>query len=461
MYAAELAKTAKGKATGELTELVAALFERLRSCGVSCVLLRGYQELFVPTGYLEIDLLVSPGDLVKLADAVAPLGFVELPAWGHAPHKFFVAFDAQRADWVKLDVVTDLRYGAPMRRFRVDLLQECLQNRVVEGVPQLGPAEELLTLLLHCLLDKGRFKAAHQERLAELWPALQSDSEAFTRAENYARRFLAPALTWEQISAALARGEAEALLQSRTRLERQFLRRQPFASLWRDVSARVVRRLRPVLFALCRRGFAVALLAPDGAGKSTLARALVGDAMLKARQVYMGGNVAARNVGLPTTRWLHQRLKAVNGHASKRNPFYLGLRVVAFGNRLLEQWLRALAAHYHLLRGRIVIFDRYVYDAWLTRKKKTPWKRVRRFLFEALLPEPELVFLLDAPGEVLFRRKGEHSPAWLEQQRQKYLQLRERIPNLRVLDATQPAESVRSQALVLIWQHRKGNGSRS
>jgi thymidylate kinase len=63
------------------------------------------------------------------------------------------------------------------------------------------------------------------------------------------------------------------------------------------------------------------------------------------------------------------------------------------------------------------------------------------------------VILLDAPGEVLFERKGEHTAVWLEEQRQRYLALRERIPHLYVVDASQPAEQVKNEAIDLIWKH--------
>ncbi|MEK7730204.1 MAG: hypothetical protein AAB354_17480, partial [candidate division KSB1 bacterium] len=67
-------------------------------------------------------------------------------------------------------------------------------------------------------------------------------------------------------------------------------------------------------------------------------------------------------------------------------------------------------------------------------------------------PAQELLHLLDAPGELLFRRKGEHSPEWLEQQRQAYLALQKQVPQMRAVDAMMSAEEVRRAVVALIWE---------
>jgi thymidylate kinase len=121
-------------------------------------------------------------------------------------------------------------------------------------------------------------------------------------------------------------------------------------------------------------------------------------------------------------------------------------------NRVIEQWYRSITAMYHLVRGRFVIYDRYMYDSWLISRKMNWRKRLRRGLLEICCAPPDLVILLDAPGEVLFQRKGEHSPEWLEQQRQGYLKLAERLPQMCIIDAQQSAEQVRRQATSLIWR---------
>ena len=105
-----------------------------------------------------------------------------------------------------------------------------------------------------------------------------------------------------------------------------------------------------------------------------------------------------------------------------------------------------------MARGRLIVFDRYTYDAPSELHKKSLKSRMRNWLLSAIAPKPDLVVFLDAPGEVLYARKGEHSPAILEQQRQHYLGLQAHLPQMVVVDATNNADQVRRSVTSLIWQ---------
>jgi thymidylate kinase len=130
-----------------------------------------------------------------------------------------------------------------------------------------------------------------------------------------------------------------------------------------------------------------------------------------------------------------------------------GIKRLGFIGRLLVQWQRYLMARYHQARGRFVIFDRYSYDALLPPPQPLSWsKQWRRWLLAHACPAPDLVLVLDAPGEVLYARKGEHSIDSLEEQRQRYLQLKKHLPQMMVVDATRDAEQMRREVTSLIWR---------
>jgi thymidylate kinase len=431
------------------------VFAALDRTAITYSLLRGFEELETPAGSSEIDLLVAPAHLPALAGALAAQGFVALPAWGHAPHHFFVAYNRATGAWLKLDVVTDLRYGKPFRTLRLDLLESCLRHRQRrEFTFVLSPADEFFTLFLHCLLDKGNFRDARRERLVELRQQLKSDAALGKQVAEYFERYLAPAMTWDTLAQALDAENWQTLLKCRAAIARRLFWRNPVSSAWRYLIAAVLRRIKIISFAMGHRGLSVALLAPDGAGKSTLAKELTRDMYLRGQLIYMGTNIEASTVGLPTTRWLHRQLKASNGKLKKRSPNRLLLKALSFVNRLVEQWYRAGAAIYHLMSGRLVVFDRYFYDSWINKRFNTPWKRLRRTLFESICPTPDLVILLDAPGQLLFDRKHEHTPEWLEKQRRAYLALKDHLPQMRVIDATNQAEEVKREVTALIWNQR-------
>jgi thymidylate kinase len=69
-----------------------------------------------------------------------------------------------------------------------------------------------------------------------------------------------------------------------------------------------------------------------------------------------------------------------------------------------------------------------------------------------LAPPPGLVVLLDAPGELMFARKGEHTPELLEQRRQAYRSIVGHFPHAVVLDASRPLEEVTRRAVAAVWQ---------
>ncbi len=437
-----------------LRQIFAALDEEK----ITYCVLRGFEELEVPAESSEVDLLVAVGHLSLLAKTLASRGFVALPAWGHAPHHFFVAYDRMSGAWLKFDVVTDLRYGKPYRNLRVNLTADFLRQRQRRDFTfVLSAADEFFTLFLHCLLDKGDFRDARRARLIELRRQMARDKTVATHAAEHVTRYLAPAISWERLMQAIEADDWQALAKSRAQVARRLFWRQPLLAAWRYFVAAVLRRIKIVSFIMGHRGLAVALLAPDGAGKSTLAKELARDLYLRGRLIYMGTNIEASTVGLPTTRWLHQSLKARNGKLKKMSPGRIVLKGLSFANRLAEQWYRAGAATYHLMSGRLVVFDRYFYDSWINKRFNTPWKRLRRKLFESICPTPDLVILLDAPGELLYKRKGEHTPEWLEQQRRAYLALKDRLPQMRVVDATQTADDVRREVKALIWSQRIEN----
>ncbi len=143
------------------------------------------------------------------------------------------------------------------------------------------------------------------------------------------------------------------------------------------------------------------------------------------------------------------------GADSQDSPGWL-LRLGRVG-RLLTIWGRYLNARYDQARGRLVIFDRYTYDALLTPSEGlTRFSRLSRWVRAHACPPPDLAVLLDVPGDVMYQRKGEHSPAHLEAERQRFLALRERIPRMVVVDATRAAETVRADVIEQIQRRYAG-----
>jgi thymidylate kinase len=198
----------------------------------------------------------------------------------------------------------------------------------------------------------------------------------------------------------------------------------------------------------------IALIGPDGAGKTTLTRMLVKSGILPFRYLYMGVDLDASNIALPTSR-LFQRWKVREqreGSAQRTGD----TRRVRFRSRargiirllalLAEEWFRQCVSWYYQLRGFTVLYDRhFVFDFAPELAGTAPEsldKRLHRWFLRYLYPRPGLVLFLDAPGELLFARKGDSNPQELERRRQVLLRLGTKMPRFRRVDATRPLAEV-------------------
>lgn len=428
-----------------ICSLLAAVFDEFAHAGIEYCLLRGYDALVSGAIDGDVDLLVAAAHMDRARAALGRMGFAALARWGQDPHHFFIGYDQRSDGWIKLDIVTALSYGRPIPALRTDLAADCLSNRVRRGPTFVLSAEdELLTLLLHCLLDKRAFEPAYRARLAEL--ASRINDTPYIAAQ-VARAF-PPALPWSKLKQLIAVGDWDALLKSHDVVAGLLARRDAMGTRWRRAATPALRFLDRRTRAIRGHGLSLALLAPDGAGKTTLARSLGKTFYLPTRYVYMGTNLESSTITLPTTRWLQKAAR------KRRGPLVRGLNAL---NTLIEQGLRYRVAAYHRRRGRLVVFDRYPDGVLAPRPSGgAPHKRLRRMVMRALCPPPDLVVYLDAPAEVLYERKQEHSPGLLEQQRQRYLQLLRGVPQTVIVDVQRAPDEIRREVSALVWRRYAG-----
>lgn len=223
--------------------------------------------------------------------------------------------------------------------------------------------------------------------------------------------------------------------------------------------------------------FTVALIGPDGAGKTTISRELPPTLPFRTHSIYMGVNLDASKVMLPTTRLIlalkrmrgrgqdmvasvdPQQAQQSGGGITRRvtQSVKSGLRMT---NWVGEEWFRQAIAWRYRLQGQVVIFDRhffcdyYAYDVVQAYGRRPLANRIHGFLLNHAYPKPDLVIYLDAPVEILFDRKRETTTEFLERRRQEYLEMRALFPHFALVDTTQPKDKVKSEVADIIINFR-------
>ncbi|CAB4960291.1 unannotated protein [freshwater metagenome] len=388
-----------------------AAFDALDRANVGWLVLRGS----VDGGRGDVDLLVDPSARALVGPALTAAGFVHRRAPEHRPHRLFVRRSS--AGWLVLDVLHEVEpVGARSHPFPIaaELIER--SSRDVLEVPR--PSTEDAAWL--ALLRAGRPGALSVDMssipstLEGPVPGLLDDLVGSSTASH----LLAAVSGADPASASRALAPITSVLRPRPRPLPRFIRRVRDALAWRSEG---------------RNGVAVAVLGPDGAGKSTLIAGLCESLPFA---------VSVHYLGVFRTSERERLLRRIPG--------------VALAGKLATLRIRSLSGALGTRRGRIVLYDRHVVDALLRPGKHTFRSRVSYGLLARACPPPDLFVVLDAPGEVMFARKGEHTVGILEERRQRYLDLRQRYDQLEVVDATASESDVRRIVETLIWQHYAG-----
>ena len=229
--------------------------------------------------------------------------------------------------------------------------------------------------------------------------------------------------------------------------------------------------------------YSVALIGPDGAGKTSLTAKLKQSCPAPIKCLYMGINIEASEHALPTSRLVEYLKRRQNtksgvhsggeGSPSEGDNKKRGLggwlwAIARLINCVLDEWYRQLLSWGCQIRGYAVVYDRhFLYDFTLDGidgEKRPADQRLHRWLLEHGYPRPDLTIYLDAPGEVLFARKGEKTVEELERRRQAFLRLGHRVKNFVRIDATRPFDVVYAEVSSVIehrcpnWRANPGQG---
>lgn len=195
-----------------------------------------------------------------------------------------------------------------------------------------------------------------------------------------------------------------------------------------------------------RRGAWLAILGPDGSGKSSVLDGVereIGDRFADVHRYHLRPHGGRRyRPSSPVT-------------APHAQPPRGGMASTA---KLAWWWVDYWTGYWGVVRpavraGALVLFDRYLDDLIVDplRYRYDGPERVVEILARTV-PRPDALVVLDAPVEVLRRRKQEVGVAELARQREQYRRLAEVAPEGRYVNAAHPLQEVVSTVCAIVGE---------
>jgi hypothetical protein len=423
-----------GNDSSRLPQLLTGLFSGLDRASVRWCVLRKYEGF--PTALLgrDIDILVHPDDLPTAVQAVYRISNISVTRL--VPNADGVNLCA---DGVRLDFISSLAWrGQPY----LELDQVLARSANCPGRTQLrvpDGTDKAIIMLFQSYLATGGIKPEYRNEISTVFAAQRE--QVIARISPRAGMKLAVRL----VSCIAARDYDSAVRALQSMGWRLFLRnlaRNPGLSL-AGVCTHYWERLRTLLAP--EKVMTVAFVGVDGTGKSTVLaeveKALRPVACHLERR-YFRPKILYDRKPHPIGEYIHP-------HSFPQHSALVSvIRAMVW---CAEYWIAIFLAS---RKGTVLQFyDRYFHDVVVDPRRcgyGGPGWFVR--MLDALVVEPELWVLLDAPPEVTRARKPEFDVAETSRQRLAYLATIAPRRSVLVIDAGQPLKRVVEQVEAAILQ---------
>lgn len=424
------------------SDYIAACFEELESARIEYAILHGAQQIPYDVSS-DIDIVVRRESLRPLIEVLR--GFAErhggvlAQAIRHQAtacyHVLALPDEGNRPIFVIVDASVDYRAHGCVFFTTEELLRD---RRRVGGVWSVAPPEEFVAYLTKRVL-KGSLEASHLAKLQDGWS--QEESTCYEACEAHLGSRNAR-LVADVMRGAISVEHAErSLLTLRHGARTRALWRHPLMTLgyWLSEPGRFLARVRN------RTGFHVAVLGPDGVGKSSLLDSLVTRIAPAFRRV----EYLHLKPGL-----LPSRARSSASPEPYQKPEYETLLSVA---KLVYLALDYVVGYWvklwpRLVASTLILADRYYLDVVADpRRYRYGGPSGLPRILSRFVPGPDLYVVLGAPPETIQKRKAEVPLTATRQQTAAYETL-VGMPGVSVVDAAGSPEEVGDAVVWTILQ---------
>jgi thymidylate kinase len=407
-------------------------------------ILHGWQSL--PDHHdSDLDIAINPDHLNILEESLADFKsgkLVQLLQHESSCFYFILAHkNGKGMEFLQVDAATDYRRNG-LTYFSAEELSRARQQW--KGFWVASPETELAYLLVKKTL-KGETPGHQKKRLRYLIDKLGEEKSTVISTELFGKESGPRIISW--ISNNNWSVQESNLPRLKRALILETVKKDPLNPLryWLNEAKRIVRRW------LYPTGLFIAVLGPDGVGKSTLIESMevhLSGAFRRTANFHLRPGVFGKNdQGNPVT----------DPHGKPPRSFPVSVLKIAY--YFTDYALGYLFKLYpKFVRSTLVIFDRYYDDILVdpTRYRYSGPSWLVKFM-RYFIPRPDLFLVLDASEDELLRRKQEVGKEELTRQRKAYRDLAVGLPNAFILDSSQNSERLAGDVseIILDYLHER------
>jgi thymidylate kinase len=436
-------------------KLFEKFFERLGAASIPAILLRNYEDFPAQIGH-DLDVFFRRADLSR---AVEVLWNVLRERGGEVLHihkrDYLLAVWFRAAGDEPQVIHLDFYHGA----FTWHGLSYLSENELLASSRNFGkfkvprPAHEAVSLFLTSLLWGNFYKIRYRERIHSL---LQLPGEAAEFSRLLGREFgpmAQPPVDFSDQPESASREMGSYAKRLRKSFKARSFLRRPLRSIF-AVARYWWGEFRTVIRP---PGLCIAILGPDGSGKSTVIQAV------RERVEYYFGETVDRH-------WRPHFLRDIGVLLGKRaatnapvsdphghTPHSVAVSAARFFYYWLDYWLGwPLRVWQPKEKNHLVIFDRYAQDMWCDpRRYRLNLPPVLMKVFCRGVPQPDITFVLLADAQVIHQRKGEVTLPALREMLTRYGEAARRGGNVHAVDCSRPVVTVADEIAASVLSRLK------